>query len=92
LAFGKGEGPEDALLVNSQIISKLLPHKPLHEIEAYAKLFDYYITNTEPENTTLPGNIPSQCVFFNKRPAEVRLQQYCKDPFHFRGNKKIGLH
>jgi hypothetical protein len=77
MAFGKGDGPDDTMLVNSQSICKLLPHKQLHEIEAYAKLFDYYITNIEPGNITLPGNIPSQCVFFDKKPTEVRLQQLC---------------
>jgi len=71
MAFGKGEGPQDALLVNAQNMGRMLPHKLPHEIAAYAKLFDYYITNAEPGCATLPGNIPTQCVFFDKRPVEV---------------------
>ena len=53
-------------------VARLLPHKTVQQVMEYSRLFEYYLAQAEPNTHLLPGNVPVQSVFMDKRPRDVR--------------------
>lgn len=57
-------------------IAQHLPHKSLKQLAEYGSTFEYYLSNADPKSAVLPGNIPVQSIFMDKRPQEVLFSNH----------------
>ena len=70
MEYGLGERLHDGTESWAKVASRL-PHKNVQQVIEYGRLFESYLANAEPNAMMLPGNVPFQMVFMDKRPREV---------------------
>ena len=79
MEYGMAERLPDGTDSWARVASRL-PHKNVQQVIEFSRLFEFYLAKAEQNAMMLPGNIPLQTVFMDKRPREVSFFFACHDP------------